>query len=475
MTALPGSGALGDEAGRRSPTFRPDRVTEFDASVRFYSVFSPSVAPFKRVTALDGVALDGSIPVLGVWRDALEPVSVEPDADGEVEGYDRFWGSVVLDFSQGRTVPLPSVAPRARILSLRTDPRVAIRIGRDSADNFYVTAIGAPPGGPVRVTFLTEASQTYFNPASLPDQRSDALGDHASPLPQSVARDAQRFARELRLRRSDPIADVLPTLVEYFRGFDESDEFPEERSGIYLDLARARRGVCRHRAYAFVITALGLGIPSRFLMNEAHAWVEVALPDMGWVRIDLGGAVADVHTHNAEGRPRYRPVHPDPFPQPPVYRQSLREMRERTEAAGPGRGSPRSSASASALVEGEDLAPTERRAMASRREVSVMSPNAIAPPADARIHLARMNFDVFRGRSIDVAGRIEGSGGQGLRGLRVEILVAKDRERLLGVTVSGADGSFRGSFGVPPDLPVGDYRLIVRTPGDDRYGPAEAR
>jgi transglutaminase-like putative cysteine protease len=41
-----------------------------------------------------------------------------------------------------------------------------------------------------------------------------------------------------------------------------------------LDLARGKRGVCRHRAYAFVIVAQALGIPARFVQNEAHAWVE---------------------------------------------------------------------------------------------------------------------------------------------------------------------------------------------------------
>ena len=45
----------------------------------------------------------------------------------------------------------------------------------------------------------------------------------------------------------------------------------------------------------------------------------------------------------------------------------------------------------------------------------------------------------------------------------------------VGDDVYEADGGvFRGVFGVPPDLAVGDYRLIVRSPGDAEHAPAEA-
>jgi hypothetical protein len=44
-----------------------------------------------------------------------------------------------------------------------------------------------------------------------------------------------------------------------------------------------------------------------------------------------------------------------------------------------------------------------------------------------------------------------------------------------GVTVSRGDGRFRALVGVPPDLPVGDYTLSVRTPGDRTWGAALAR
>lgn len=85
--------------------------------------------------------------------------------------------------------------------------------------------------------------------------------------------------------------------------------------------------------------------------------------------------------------------------------------------------------------------------------------------------------EVFRGRELEITGAVRG-GGEGVEGLRVEVLLQAPRahtERLLGVTVTRQHGRFRGVFGVPPDLAVGEYRLLVRTPGNDRWGPAMAR
>ena len=69
-----------------------------------------------------------------------------------------------------------------------------------------------------------------------------------------------------------------------------SNEPPTGHDDVYLDLALSQRGVCRHRAFAFLVTALHLGIPTRMVVNEAHAWVEVSDGTL-WHRIDLGGDI----------------------------------------------------------------------------------------------------------------------------------------------------------------------------------------
>ena len=109
------------------------------------------------------------------------------------------------------------------------------------------------------------------------------------PLPDNVARDAAQVRAAIGVSRAMRPRDALAKLVQYFRGFVDSDEIPTGQGSIYLDLALSRKGVCRHRAFAFLVTAQSLGIPARMVLNEAHAWVEVGDGAL-WRRIDLGGA-----------------------------------------------------------------------------------------------------------------------------------------------------------------------------------------
>ena len=44
----------------------------------------------------------------------------------------------------------------------------------------------------------------------------------------------------------------------------------------------------------------------------------------------------------------------------------------------------------------------------------------------------------------------------------------------LGVTVTREAGGFAAAFGVPPTLPVGDYRLVVQAMGDEEWASAVA-
>ncbi len=469
MRASPGDGERTEEPGRRSPSFRPDRVTELQGTVGYFVVFTPSIAPFKRVTAYDTVSIaDDGTPVLVIGQSARERVEVlgadvDPPSD---RAFDRFWGSVVLDFSEGRVVPLPSVAPEARILTLRTEPSTALRIEKDPADNFYAAAVG-DTRGQVRVVFLTDAPRDYFG-GPLPRARVDALASHVHPLPASVQRDAETFAAELGLSRASTFADALTTLVDHFRAFEESATPPTDTGNIYLDLARGMRGICRHRGYAFVITAQALGMHARFVQNEAHAWAEVELPGGGWLRVDLGGAATGLEAHGNEDRPPYSPNVTDSLPRPEAYERAYEAARAaaRTRGAGGTRAGPLSEP-------GDD--PDTSAPLEGAHGVAPVSSSQAEP---LELALDRRAFEVFRGRELEVTGVARAGTGDAASGLRIETLLRAPRGGaawLLGVTVTGESGAFRGVFGVPPDLPVGDYRLVVRTPGNERFGPAQAR
>lgn len=476
LRAQPGDSAMREEAGRRSPSFRPDRVTALESGVDYFEVFTPAIRPYKRMTALDEVSLaPDRTPVLLPRTGPRTVVPIEAPAAVAPDGRarDRFWGSVVIDFSTGTEVPFPSVSPESRILGVRTEPMTAIHFERDGADNFYAV-LDQPGAAEVRVVFLTDAPRTYFGfeeGGVLPTAPANSLAAETRPLPPPVAADAELVLRELGLRGEQPFDEVLGRLVEHFRSFIESTEPPTDTGRIYLDLTRGGRGVCRHRAYAFVITALALGIPARFVQNEAHAWVEVHMPEnRGWLRVDLGGSAQGVRSHGpAEDAPPYRPQVTDPLPQPDAYRAALEEAARasltRDGGSGPRAGRSGGDGWTSVGDEVRDPEPTSGEGPA---------PSADAPRTPLELSVDQDHFSVRRGLTLEVSGTAN-SAGAPVAGLRVELVLfdpERARERLLGVTVTDEHGLYRAMVGVPTETPTGHYVLDVRSPGDAHVGPA---
>jgi transglutaminase-like putative cysteine protease len=468
MLAGPSPQGGRQEPGRRVTGFRPDRVTDLEGTLGYFEVFTPAITPFKRVSALDAVGLDGTTPVLGVGDPVRKPVPVEGlDAvPPDPRPRDRFWASVVLDFSEGNVVPLPTVSPESRLLSVQADNRT-LSFERDGADNFFAVAslVGSRQ---VRLTYVIDAPRSYFGGA-LPEARTDVLAAQVFPLPEKVERDALTFAGELGLWRGMDSAQALRTLVEHFRGFTESKVAPRDTGNIFLDLARGKRGVCRHRGYAFVITAQALGVPARFVQNEAHAWVEVKLPVHGWVRIDLGGAAEGLDAHATRDKPFYRSGMDDPWPRPAAYAESYSraERAQQTSSGAVARGSAGERARGERSVK-PTLAASQSAASESRL------PDGRTP---VTLNVTRYIPEVLRGTGLEVEGFAQLRSGAPVPGLRIEVsLAATDQQRavLLGVSVTDEAGRFRGTFSVPPSIEPDDYALVVVTPGDARHAAARA-
>jgi len=498
MSAVPGDGRAGEAPGRRSPTFRPDRQTELEGTLGYYASFNPTVAPFKRVTAFDAVAVepDGTPVLVVADADAVERLPVVAPSAGADEPRDRFWGSVVLDFSEGSRVPLPTPGPDARILWWSAAPSLPLAFERDSAENAFARLLpeasrgadgdGAGAGGApttVRLTFLVDVPRAYFG-GGIPDVANDTLGSLVPELPLELAERARRVAEELGVRRGDPLKGSLDRLVAHFRAFEESADPPEDTGDVFVDLALGGKGICRHRSYAFVITALALGIPSRFAMNEAHSWVEVALPGRGWLRVDLGGAAAGLEARGAEDRVLHRPGEPDTLPKPPAYLRSYSQLSGDVQGLPEGPIDPRRPGPAAATGAGDarQTAGAGSTDATSTRAAPSPPPRPSAAPwgrrggrrGAVRLSADATAYTAFRGRNLTVTGRATNDDGTGIPGLRVEALLrAPGTQRLLGVTVTDAHGYFRGDFGVPPELAAGTYELGLRFPGDATWSPAE--
>ena len=468
--ALPTS-ATDDQKSRtalnqRISRFFPDRTTEFKGSLSYYDVFNPSIAPFKRTTAMGVVRLteEKKIPVLERLdttrhRVPTEDVYVDPP---DQRPRDRFWGDVFLDFSGSTIAPMPSISPDSRILFVDTSPRTALIFEKDGDDNFYAVASDGARPTRVRLRFITDAPRSYFGTA-IPQLASTVLENEISPLPTSISKSAKAFARELGLARGDDLKKVIHTLTRHFRSFEESPTPPSNTGDIYSDLVRGLKGVCRHRAYGFTITAQALGIPTRLLQNEAHSWVEVKLPGLGWMRIDLGGAAQRVEAHGIRDKKAYWPVWPDELPRPQRFQEAYRAASQIADAA--------------LSTSGEEFvgrwvpeSPREVKDATKSTETSLVQPLLQRRLAKMGVSLEvdQKRLSVLRGKTLNLSGRVVAADTTLVRDLDIEVSLAVPRpagKLLLGVTKSREDGVFAAGFRVPADIPVGDYRLIVKIRG----------
>ena len=308
-------------------------MTGADDTLYYDEVFNPSVVPFKRMSALDAVLPDGTLAVSSARREPV-PVGGSPDPER-----DLFWASMRLELAPGRAVPIPSVAPDMRILSYEAEPEARIEFSADAARNFYARADSAR--GEHRVVLLVDADADYFGAAIPPHVRvRDIPRSQVPPVPAPVRTAAERALRRRGLHRGLRVTDALEILTRHFRSF-EPGEPPPDTGDLYWDLVTSQTGVCRHRAFAFVITASALGLPARYVTNEAHAFTEVFVPGPGWMRVDLGGAAQTLEVANASGKSMHQPREPDPFAKPEPYTENYTRLEVSPTGNSPRRASAR--------------------------------------------------------------------------------------------------------------------------------------
>jgi hypothetical protein len=413
---------------------------------------------------------------------------------------------MLIELKPGEDVPIPSVAPEMRIVSYEVEPRTQITFSVDGAGNFYLRSDESSARGVHRLVFLVEADPRYFAPVVPRGVRvSDIPPARVRPLPNRVQRLAEQAHRLLGVSRDMSIDDALARLVEHFRAF-QPRSLRQPTGDIYWDLVSQQAGVCRHRAFAFTITANALGIPTRFVSNEAHAWVEVWMPERagsragGWMRIDLGGAASALQVQNAAGKSMYRPRGQDPFPKPPEYAENYTRLEgevsglsagQIAEAQTPRMGRSRGGAAAGASAGGEDgeelvgEGEVDEEALDEEAEPHV-GPGDGLPAADpdklrgkrpTSIQVSGASSTAFRGENIVIEGIVTDDSERGLPDLHVVLYLAPagrsgEGARVLGHTVSGPDGRFRSEVLVPFELELREHEVFASTSGNEKYQPS---
>lgn len=480
---------------------RPDRNTGADGTLHYTGVFNPSVVPFKRMSALDEVG-----PGYRLFTDSRARTSV-PVGGKRGPGRELFWGSLVVALETGRDVAIPSVSPDMQILSYETEPAVQLEFSRDRADNYYVRTEEPGISGEHRLVFLVAARSSHFAPQPPHNVRvSDLPANLVRPMPPAIAAEADQTLREMRLRRDMRLGPALDALIRYYRSFEAKDP-PDRRQSIYRDLHKSQAGVCRHRSFAFMITANRLGIPTRYLANEAHAWVEVYLPRQGWVRVDLGGAALRLEVSGAEDKAMHRPASDDPFPKPAQYENNYTQLvgdiggltpEQIAERQAPAGGSGDGDGGGDGDGDGDIFAESEEatgpaggrdssgRLIGPGRDLPAIAPEELAGKIPTRLVVSGATSTGYRGETIAVTGhiyRVDRPGRltardlTGIAGQRINIFMGlrDDPDRgsvMVGYAISDGEGRFDVSVKIPTSFDLDVYAVYAATPGDDVYAPA---
>src|SRR5204863_9824240 len=94
---IPEEPVLGtDDCGaHRRTESPPDEKTQGDDTLHYIEAFNPSVVPFKRMSALSAVREDYTL-FIGETATQDLPVGGKP-----TPGFDRFWGSVLVELRTG--------------------------------------------------------------------------------------------------------------------------------------------------------------------------------------------------------------------------------------------------------------------------------------------------------------------------------------------------------------------------------------
>jgi Transglutaminase-like superfamily len=462
--------------------FRPDRDTKRPDVLPYDDPFSPSTAPFKRLSAFDSVDASYTLSIRDGHTAPL-PVSASPQPDSSEE---LFFGDMVVDLVAGTKVRVPSVGPGARILRARAGigmQDVKVQFYKDGAENWFVQSDASAKARIVMEIAIPRAAfgGDFGNP-------SWAELAPVSPLPGNAVRAAAEVSAKIGVSRRLSPRDNVTKLVTYFRSFTDSEEPPMASRDIYLDLALSRKGVCRHRAFAFMVTALSLGLPTRMVVNEAHAWVEVHDGRL-WRRIDLGGAGRTLHDPLSQNVPYEPPADPFAWPQGATRGDDLADRARRSpppaspSPTGSGGAAPGSAPSASPSSSSSMFDPTGPGGgpggnMSSGGLMSSGSSRNAVPDdrPGSQVTMALGGGEARRGAPLKVRGTVA-SDGEACAQVSVEIVLRSrgSADISLGVLPTDARGTYDGALVLPSTVPLGDYEVAARTFGDARCGRGQTR
>ncbi len=200
-------------------------------------------------------------------------------------------GVLPLDVSPTGYTIIPSIAPNQHLVSMRIvsgNPATQVRLFRDVNDMVWANADRTAT---VFLEITWAFSLDYYS-LTWPSGHSfsDIPSAMRPPITSDVATIGRQITSHVGVTDDGDYSQAIRILATYFQEFGEGDIPPREQyADDMLAIAYGENGCCRHRSQAFLVAAQSLGAPTRMVVNEAHAFVEVWFPSQGWRMIDLGG------------------------------------------------------------------------------------------------------------------------------------------------------------------------------------------
>ncbi len=378
--------------------------------------FNPYLAGDKRYSAYDSLTSDYNSYVEDNNKDYLQL------SDEEHERV--FIATIPVKLKYGY-INIPSVSPNANIISYNTYPTgITVNFYKDGADNYYIRT--SKKTGTMSLTFKTSAHPTYFDfniaedtPDHLTINNAEYPEDVKKTIPANIINAAQQVIQKLNLQNENRIGTIIDTMKDYFSSFEAGDiPSEEEQENAYLAMALSEHGCCYVRAYSYFVTANAIGIPTRLITNECHAFAESYISDIGWVRISLGGCGANICNPNED----VDPFQPDDTPDD----------------------------------DGDDDTPPQDRISTSTEIESISS-------------------EAFKDGYFTVSGYVKDVNDTAVENIAVEIFVNKTKDsagEYACYDYTNNQGFFNIKCNVPRNVTSGTNQIVAHCIGDDTYKPS---
>ncbi|HLX22758.1 MAG TPA: DUF3488 and transglutaminase-like domain-containing protein [Usitatibacter sp.] len=253
--------------------------------------------------------------------------------DGDRPPFSKlYWRGPVMTEFDGMTWSVPPIAPAGVVEYSKREGRVDYTVILEPHNKSWVFALDVPGKLPPGTYVLGDlevrdrrpvAERRYYEMSSFLDYRYGETTSQGA-LKAMLKIDETRNPRTIALAHKwaaeypDKRALLQQVFQFYNREFSYTLEPPLlDPQNPYDDfLFDSKQGFCEHYAGSFALIMRAAGIPARVVTGyqggevnpinrelvvrqaDAHAWVEIWIPEEGWVRIDPTGAVSPLRVES---------------------------------------------------------------------------------------------------------------------------------------------------------------------------------